>query len=255
MRAVRLLEYALTKKPEKVLDVGVGMGRHAIPFLGQGAKVVGLDVRGQPFDHPNYTHAQGPVEYANLTEPGGYNEEIDDLEMVPAQFDLIWCSHTLEHIPNVQAFLIKLRNWLKPGGWLMLAVPNALQDRIHVGHLTLWTPAHLVYNLICAGWDCSDALWYTDYLTIGLAVQKVDDIDLSWRTSLPNEVIELNRYTPILMHNEDGAWWGNNWPEPFETERAPDPPGVTIGLDKSTLPPVVKLAYGPNPKLREGYER
>lgn len=251
MRAVRLLEYALTKEPETVLDVGVRMGRHMIPFLGRGAKVVGLDVTPAPFEHPNYTHAQGPYEHANLTQPGGYNEEIDDFEMVPAEFDLVWCSHTLEHVPNVQHCLVQLRKWTKPGGWLMLALPNARQNRFHVGHLTLWTPAHAIYNLICAGWDCKEALWYTDYQSIGIALQKTDDIDLSWRTSIPSEVVDLNKYTPIIMHNEDGAWWSNNWPEEFETERMVDPPGVTIGLEKSNLPPQVKLSYGPNPKLRK----
>ena len=255
MRSVRLLEYALTKKPETVLDVGVGRGSHAISFLGQGAHVTGVDVRTPPINHTNYYHAEGPYEKANIQMRGDYNEEIDDFEMVPAEFDMVWSSHVIEHVPNVQHFLIQLRKWCKDDGWLMLAAPNASQNRIHVGHLTLWTPAHLIYNLVCAGWNCKEALWHTDYLTIGVAVQKTDDIDMSWRTAMPNELYHLSQFMPVPVRHEDGAWWANNWPEEFETERAVDPPSVTIGMEKSNLPPAVKLAFGPNPKLREGYER
>ena len=250
MRAVRLLEYAVKKNPEKVLDVGVGHGRHAVAFMGQGANVTGIDVRSAPLEHPLYRHIEGPYETSKLEVRGEYNEEYETYKMVPAEFDLVWSSHVIEHVPNVQHFLISLRKWLKPGGWLMLAAPNSLQNRIHIGHLSLWTPAHLIYNLISAGWNCKDALWYTDYLSIGVAVQKVDDIDMSWRTSMPSEIFDLNKYTPIKVYHEDSAWWGNRWPEPFETERAIDPPGVTVGLEQSNLPPMSQLAFGPNPELR-----
>jgi SAM-dependent methyltransferase len=190
-------------------------------------------------EHKYYTHVQEPYENASFEE----------------QFDLIWCSHTLEHIPNVQHFLVTLQGWLKPGGWLFIAVPSDRQARIHVGHLTLWTPAHLAYNLVCAGWDCKDAIWYTDYLSIGMVVQNKGPLDLSWRTSLPNEVSHLNQFMPKHVRHNDGAWWGNNWPDEVPYERASDPPLVTIGVEKTNIPPQTQLAYGPNPELRRGYER
>jgi SAM-dependent methyltransferase len=236
MRAVRLLEYALTKKPETVLDVGSGNGDHALAFLGQGAKVTGIDVRDSRITNANYEYIQSPYEKINLED---------------RRFDMVWCSHTLEHVPNAQHFLIWMRRWLKEDGWLAIAVPTSRQNRLHIGHLSLWTPAHLVYNLVCAGWDCKHAQWYTEYLTIGLIVQKGPDIDLSWRTSLPAEIFGLNQFTPISVHHEDGAWWGNRWPEEFEASRIQDPPTVTIGTARTTLPPQVQLAYGPNPSLRK----
>lgn len=242
MRANNLLNEALKVGAEKVLDVGVGKGDHAIAFIGQKSRVTGIDPRPpHPHldEHVYYTHVEGPYETAEFEE----------------QFDLIWCSHTLEHIPNVQHFLVKLQSWLKPGGWLFIGVPSDRQRRLHVGHLTLWTPAHLAYNLVCAGWNCKDAIWYTDYLTIGMVVQNTGVIDLSWRTSLPGEVSQLNQYMPKYIRHNDGAWWGDNWPDVIESNRAYDPPLVTIGAEKTNLPPATQLAYGPNPELRRGYER
>ena len=234
MRACRLLEHALTKEPKRVLDVGVGHGHHAMAFMSQGSFVTGLDVKPSPLDHPLYDHIEGAIELVKIEH----------------KYDMIWCSHTLEHIPNVQMFLIKLQSLLKDDGWLYIAVPTDLQDRLHVGHLTLWTPAHLAYNLVCAGWDCKEALWYTEYLTIGMCVQKKEVIDLSWRTSMPSEQGHLNLYMPRGIKHNDGAWWGNNWPDPTD-ERASDPPNVTIGVEHTNLPPKTQLAYGPNPNLRK----
>jgi len=238
VRSVKLLEYALTLEPDTVLDLAVGTGMHAIAFLGNGLDVTGVDLTPAKIRHPQYKHYQAPYEELELDE----------------QFDMVWSSHTLEHIPNAQHFLMHLRKWTKDGGYLAISVPPARQDRLHIGHLSLWTPAHLVYNLIKAGWDCTEALWYTEYCTIGLIVQKTKEVNFTGETGMPNEALWLNQYTPLTVGHEDAAWWPNRWHEDLEP-RVPDPPHVTIGQLETTLPPLVKLSYGPNPKLREKYER
>lgn len=240
MRAVRLLEYALTKEPMTVLDVGVGRGMHAFSFLANKCLVTGLDVREPTLTHSDYRHISSTIEQAELDET----------------FDMVWCCHTLEHLPNVQMSLIKMRKWLNDDGFMVVAVPTDRQQRLHVGHLTLWTPAHLVYNLICAGFDCKEALWYTEYCTIGLIVQKKPDIDYSGRTGMPSETAWLNQYSPIPIRHNDGAWWGNRWPEEDGfTPRPPDPPATTAGSEITNLAPEVQLAFGPNPSLRKPHGR
>jgi len=237
MRSIDLLEQAILTEPESVLDIGSGMGYHSMAFLANGAKrVVGVDPMLCCLEHDNYEHKQDPYE---------------ELDLGDEQFDVVWCSHVLEHIPNVQHFLSHLHKWLKPDGYLAISVPTDRQQRLHIGHLTLWTPAHLVYNLICAGWDCKDAIWYTGNISIGLMVKKKDLIDLSWRTSLPSEVTALNEFTPKDVVHNDGAWWGNNWPVKIETIRASDPPLVTMGVAHTNLAPQTQLAFGPNPELRK----
>jgi len=224
-----------------MLDVGCGFGGNSVSFLSQQwcEKVVGIDLMPSDIESDRYEHIQNAYETTDLDE----------------QFDMVWSSHVLEHVPNVQHFLGRLHDWTKDDGWLAISVPPSRQDRFHIGHSSLWTPAHLVYNLICAGWDCKDAIWYTDYMTIGLMVKRKPTIDLSWRTSLPSELRALNHFTPITINHEDGAWWGNNWPEEFNDPRIEDPPMVVIGDTITNLPPQIQLACGPNPELRKKYER
>jgi len=238
MKAVRLLEHALTKEPESVLDVGCGAGEHARVFIGHGSQVTGLDVCEAAFEHESYEHIESPYE----------NVELD------RKFDMIWCSHTLEHIPNPQHFLITLWNWLADDGWLAIAVPTDRQDRIHVGHATLWNPALLMYNLITAGWDCRGAEWYTEYRSIGLIVQKTEMVDNKGHTGMPDEDGWLNKYTPVPLNHGFSAWLENNWHEDTG-QRVPDPPMITIRALETNLPPLYPLGFGPNPELRKGYER
>lgn len=234
MRATRLLEYALTKKPETVLDLAVGPGEHAKCFIANGAKVTGVDVINPKFEHPDYTHIKQAYEFLKLEE----------------QFDMVWSCHTLEHIPNPQHFLTHLWEWLKEDGWLAIAVPPLGHDRMHIGHMTIWSIGHLVYNLICAGWDCREAKWYTDYRSIGLIVQKTDPIDYSGRTGMPSETYWLNQFTPIIVNHEDSAYWPDNWHEETDPP-AKDPPMVTVGYQLCNKPPRELRPFGPNPNLRK----
>jgi len=237
MSRIELLHHALTKKPQTVLDLGVGDGSHTKAFIATGSSVVGVDVKDPPHKHERYTHSQMPVEFL---------EPADDAE----PYDMVWCSHLLQLLPNVQAFLVQIDSFLKDDGWLYIAVPSNTQERFHIGQLTLWTPALLVYNLICAGWDCSKAEWFTSYDTIGLCVQKKRIEDMSWRTGTIEELPSLNDHSPVAMKHEHGAWWSNNWPVDLPG-RAMDPPMVTAGVIKTNLQPHTQLAYGPNPELRK----
>ena len=131
MSKINLLDHALGKEPLTVLDLGIGDGTYAKAFIGQGSKVVGVDVKDSPHEHERYTHSQMPVEFL---------EPADDSE----PYDMVWCTDLLQLLPNVQAFLVQIDSFLKDDGWLYLSVPCNSQDRFHIGHLTLWNPALLV---------------------------------------------------------------------------------------------------------------
>ena len=75
-------------------------------------------------------------------------------------FDLVWCSHVLEHQPNPNLFLKKCFDILNDDGWLCVTVPPR-KDEIVGGHLTLWNAGLLLYNLIMAGFDCSEDTFRT----------------------------------------------------------------------------------------------
>lgn len=71
------------------------------------------------------------------------------------KYDVVWMSHVLEHQLDVNAFLKKARDLVSPGGYLVVTVPPSKPEVVG-GHLTLWTPGLLIYNLILAGFDCKD---------------------------------------------------------------------------------------------------
>jgi SAM-dependent methyltransferase len=81
----------------------------------------------------------------------------DYLDYVPAEkVDGIWASHVLEHVPNTGFFLKKCFADLREEGVLAITVPP-MKHGVVGGHLTMWNAGTLLYNLILAGFDCSEA--------------------------------------------------------------------------------------------------
>lgn len=90
---------------------------------------------------------------ARVIGPGFIRGRMEDFTP-QAPYDVVWCSHVLEHSPNPGRFLDHLHDLLREGGVLCLSVPP-LKQAITVGHVTLWTPGLLLLNLVKAGFDCS----------------------------------------------------------------------------------------------------
>ena len=131
-----------------VLDIGSGDGTHAEAF-----RILGKDVTTismiEPADHVgDYSRM-----YFNNT------------------FDCIWASHVLEHQLNINNFLYSCYCDLKDGGILAVTVPP-YKPNIVGGHLTLWNAGLLLYNLILAGFDCSEAMVKTYGYNITVIVRK-----------------------------------------------------------------------------------
>jgi len=122
---------------QTVLDVGSGQGLHADLFRKAGKTVITLD----PSDH-----------WAGSADIG--RTLLDHRFSEP--FDAVWCSHVLEHQLNVNQFLTRLFDIIKPGGILAITVPP-WKTSIVGGHLTLWNAGLLLYNLVLAGFDCREA--------------------------------------------------------------------------------------------------
>jgi hypothetical protein len=68
----------------------------------------------------------------------------------------VWASHILEHQRNVGAFLDKVFTDTKEGGLAAITVPSALCP-MPMGHPSIFTPLHLIYHLVLAGFDCREA--------------------------------------------------------------------------------------------------
>ena len=127
----RLLAYDDVKT---VLDVGSGSGEHAQWMRDHGREVTTIDLVNEDADYTGFFE--------------DYNSD--------RVFDAVWASHVLEHAPNVQCFIHTCTSLLRPDGLLAITVPPAKHDIVG-GHLTLWNQGLLLYNLVLAGLDCSEA--------------------------------------------------------------------------------------------------
>lgn len=102
--------------PKNVLDIGAGHGQ-LLSCLAE--------------KYPNAKLYATEVDNACCKELAARGIEtkqviLDDLEQVPfdTKFDLIVCSHVLEHARNPKKFLRFISEMLAPGGFAMLEVPN-----------------------------------------------------------------------------------------------------------------------------------
>jgi len=127
--AIELLHRSLPPRAV-IADVGAGPGAAAKYLRGYGHQVIEFDY-------------------------GRDGVRFEDIE-IDSRFDALYCSHMLEHCRNPGLTLDRFREAVKVGGYLCIMVPPA-KHNIVGGHLTLWNAGLLLYNLVRAHFDCSDA--------------------------------------------------------------------------------------------------
>lgn len=131
-----------------VLDVGSGIGEHKRFFELFGKKVVTCNLQGPADFLGDFLHA--PIE---------------------GVFDVVWCSHVLEHQRNPGLFLDKIYGLLKEDGVLALCLPRHPEERLVSGHFTTWSIALACQHLVHAGFDCRSIAALSTY-EIGIVVKK-----------------------------------------------------------------------------------
>ena len=66
--------------------------------------------------------------------------DICNLPFKDHSYDIIFCNHVLEHIPNDQKAMQELYRVLKPGGWAILQIPQDLQRAVTFQDDTITDP-------------------------------------------------------------------------------------------------------------------
>jgi SAM-dependent methyltransferase len=100
---------------ERVLDLGCGAGRFVAALREAGAEPVGVEIAEAALER---ARRNVPGADLRLVEPDG------SLPLGHGEVDLVWCSEVLEHVPDTVGFLTEARRVLKPGGRILVTVPD-----------------------------------------------------------------------------------------------------------------------------------
>lgn len=92
-----------------LLDIGAGTGDFLLSAKNRGWKVVGME--------PNLSAQK-------LAKNKGINLESSINAFYNQEFDVITLWHVLEHIPDLEETICDLSRMVRPGGTLIIAVPN-----------------------------------------------------------------------------------------------------------------------------------
>ena len=188
MRAGQALSLFLRHRPQTVLDIGCGDGEHTREMRAVGIKVQTVSMR----------------------EPADYIGDYERLNL--GRFQGIWASHVLEHALNVQAFLEKAFGDLTDDGVIAVTVPP-YKPEIVGGHVSLWNAGLLLYRMILAGFDCSEAqVGCYDYNVSVVVKRKKAELPKLNRDS--GDIARLARFFPFPVRDGfDGRVENVRWYE------------------------------------------
>jgi SAM-dependent methyltransferase len=143
-------------KDKRLLDIGCGDGSFLLAAKETGWKVAGTELNSKPAQDSGLDVVEGI-------------EEIP----IEAQFECITMWHTLEHMRDIKLTLTRIRELLRPGGKLLIAVPNnggfqakIFGDRwVHIDvprHLYHFDALSLGYCLESSGYTIH-RLWHQEF--------------------------------------------------------------------------------------------
>jgi len=99
---------------KNLLDVGCGTGEFLLTCKNNGWNVVGVE--------PNKNAQELAISKLNKNNS---TTIVSDLQEISSpQFDVITLWHVLEHVPDLNSYIYKLKSLLKSDGVLVIAVPN-----------------------------------------------------------------------------------------------------------------------------------
>jgi 2-polyprenyl-3-methyl-5-hydroxy-6-metoxy-1,4-benzoquinol methylase len=205
-RSSYAMDRALKLNPRTVLDVGSGGGVHARQFAEHGCDVVCVD-------YGTSVYAEQSVKDGLKIIKTDFNSYEPD-----QQFDLVWASHVLEHQRNVGIFIERLIACCAAHGTICITVPDP-HRYLWGGHVSLWTPGLLAYNIVLCGVDLTNAVFVRGSGEFSLFFQPV-------RTALPADLtfdyLDLDKLAFALPQQ-----WrenGDPWRVQYECSRSSERP-------------------------------
>jgi 2-dehydro-3-deoxyphosphooctonate aldolase (KDO 8-P synthase) len=198
VRGYKIISKLLELPFNTVLDIGAGALEHSKIFM-ENTKIVDI------CDYGNSVYYRQHNNEVSKKIRNVYIGDFNDIE-INTKYDAIWCSHILEHQLNVNLFLKKIHSLLNEGGYLAIIVPPR-KPFIVGGHVSIWNAGLVLYNLILAGFDCSEYCEILQYdYNIGIIIKKKTIKELPKDLSMDKGDIEkLSCYFPFdAKHDFNG---------------------------------------------------
>lgn len=124
--------------------------------------------------------------------------DITDIQRPESSFDVIYCSHVLEHVSDDAAAMAELYRVLKPRGWAVLQVPITVPRTFEDSTITSPEERERVFgqwdHVRCYGPDYKDRLTKAGFLVeVDGFVRELDDDTIVRCGLLANEDVYLCR--------------------------------------------------------------
>ena len=154
LMAKYIMQKAIDRSPLRILEAGCGQ-YWPLNLKGIQFTLTGVDINKDAL-HIRQTR------YNDLSEI--IIGDLRSLDLEKNRYDVIYNSYVLEHIDGAERVLEKFANWLKPGGILILRMPDRNSVR---GFVTRITPFwfHMFYNKYIVRWRHAGKAGFGPYPT------------------------------------------------------------------------------------------
>lgn len=167
----------------RLLDVGCGGGLISVPLCEYGFKVTGLDAGENNIKAARF-YAQ-----KNRLNINYVHSSVEDYIKGGEKYDVIICLEVVEHISNVQAFLINLHDMLNEGGILIISTINRtlksyMSAIIAAEYLLGWVPRNTHnFSKFLKPSEIVNFLYSTSLTLKEIKGLKLDIVDNKWKLS------------------------------------------------------------------------
>jgi ubiquinone/menaquinone biosynthesis C-methylase UbiE len=124
----------LVPRDGRVLDYGCGWGGFSKMLEEQGNPVVGIDLDDNEIDICRLVWGESE----RLSFKRAAITELDD-----ASFDCVVSNEVIEHVHNAGTYLAEINRVLRPGGLLVISLPNVMTPRLMLPSFSPRLPAYL----------------------------------------------------------------------------------------------------------------
>jgi ubiquinone/menaquinone biosynthesis C-methylase UbiE len=123
---------------DNILDVGCGYAPYVNIFTNNNKDYTGIDFN---------------IDNKNKKKCSFIKSDFMKHDFKDKKFDCVYTSHCIEHIPDTETFLKRLRFLIKDDGILCIIFPKP-KDEIVGGHVHIFNPGIMLYNLVRIGINC-----------------------------------------------------------------------------------------------------